>query len=72
MHNGMNITSKIDKITNYLDGIEYVSINAVENAINAVKLPTKFVIKYEVEYEGEKSFITRIVNLKLKKIDTSN
>ena len=63
LKNGLNITSKVDIISYYLDSVEYISSDALSKAVNAITTPKKVTVKYVVEYEGEKKSITRTVNI---------
>lgn len=71
IYNGLDITSKAN-ISYYLDDVEYVSLSALEKAINNITIPKKVTVKYVVEHEGEKSTISRNVSIKLKRIDAIN
>ena len=67
-YNGKEISDKDGvKISYYLGnsqtGIQYISLKAIEDAINKLKAPKKIIITYKIEYNSENKEITRTVNL---------
>lgn len=62
LYNGLDVTSKAN-VTYSLDGVEYVTHSALQDAVNAIDTPKKITINYSVEYKDKKATITRTVTL---------
>lgn len=62
IYNGLDVTSKATIIYS-LDGTEYTTSSALEDAVNAISSSKKIIIKYIVEYKDEESTVSRMVNL---------
>lgn len=62
MYNGLDVTSSATINYSFGDG-KFTSKKALEDAINAIDSAKQIIIKYEVEYKGNKQSITRTVSL---------
>lgn len=61
-YNGLDVSSKAD-ITYSLNGTDYATQSALEDAVNAISSPGKITIKYKVKYKDEDADLSRTVNL---------
>ena len=61
-YNGLDVSSRADIIYS-LNGVDYVTKSALEDAVNDISSPKKIIIKYKIKYKDEKAELSRTVNL---------